>query len=77
MHPRNFGSDKIVCTYALPPNHVLKVGEILHFKHPARFRCKSHGQPEGGRRLWEGEGGLKHNEVDGIVKIMFRLSADG
>ena len=22
MHPRNFGSDKIVCTYALPPDHV-------------------------------------------------------
>ena len=35
MHPRNFGSAKIVrtCTYVRPPLHVCR-GEILHY---ARF----------------------------------------
>ena len=33
MYPRNFGSEKIVCTYVRPPLHVSR-GEILHFKHP-------------------------------------------
>ena len=32
----------------------------------------------GGGRVCGGvEGGLKHNGMDGIVKIMFRLFADG
>ena len=33
MHPRNFGSEKIVCTY-VHPTHV-SPGEILHLKHPS------------------------------------------
>ena len=33
MHPRNFGSEKIVATY-VHPTHVSRV-EILHFKHPS------------------------------------------
>ena len=35
MHPRNFGSEKIVRTrpYVRPPIHVSR-GEILHFKYP-------------------------------------------
>ena len=32
MHPRNFGSDKII-PYGRPPNYVSR-GEILHFKYP-------------------------------------------
>ena len=37
MHPRNFGSEKIVCTtnvrpYVRPPGHVSR-GEVLHFKY--------------------------------------------
>ena len=32
MHPRNFSSEKIVCTY-IHPIHVSQ-GEILRFKHP-------------------------------------------
>ena len=37
MHPRNFGSEKIVCTtnvrpYVRPPRHV-SWGEVLHFKY--------------------------------------------
>jgi len=32
MHPRNFGSDKIVRMYLRPPLHV-SWAEILHFKH--------------------------------------------
>ena len=33
MYSRNFGSEKIVCTFVRPPLHVSR-GEILHFKHP-------------------------------------------
>ena len=33
MYSRNFGSEKIVCTFVRPPVHVSR-GEILHFKHP-------------------------------------------
>ena len=34
MHPRNFGSEKIIRTgYLRPPLHVSR-DEILHFKHP-------------------------------------------
>ena len=36
MHPRNFGSDKIVHMYVCPPLHV-SWGDILHFKHSARL----------------------------------------
>ena len=37
MHPRNFGSEKIVCAtnvrpYVRPPGHVSR-GEVLHFKY--------------------------------------------
>ena len=37
MHPRNFGSEKIVCTtnvrpYVRPPGHVSR-GEVLHFEY--------------------------------------------
>ena len=37
MHPRNFGSEKIVCTtnvrpYVRPPSHVSR-GEVLQFKY--------------------------------------------
>ena len=37
MHPRNFGSEKIVCTtnvrpYVRPPGHVSR-GEVFHFKY--------------------------------------------
>ena len=37
MHPRNLGSEKIVCTtnvrpYVRPPGHVSR-GEVLHFKY--------------------------------------------
>ena len=37
LHPRNFGSEKIVCTtnvrpYVRPPRHVSR-GEVLHFKY--------------------------------------------
>lgn len=43
------------------------------------FFCLLGGGGGGGLRFMEfwGEGGLKHNGMDGIVSIMFRPFADG
>ena len=48
MHPRNFGSEKIVRTgqYVRPPLHVYKKpGWNFAFQVPARFGGKSHSYP--------------------------------
>ena len=35
MHPGNFGSDKIVCTYLRPPLHVSGCGNLSDIGHSA------------------------------------------
>ena len=47
MHPRNFGSNKIVRTPFVRPLLHVSQGEFSHFKHPrASFRGKSHSHPD-------------------------------
>ena len=46
MHPRNFGSDKIVPTYVCTSTPSCKLGWNCAFRAPRAFRRKLHGRPD-------------------------------